>query len=350
MRSIDGTEPTATFPHSAEWPTRAVIAVLTYQRTDGLDDTVRALLTARDGHPGASVLVVDNNPGADARPIVLQIAAGLPSGLLRYVHEPRPGIAAARNRAIDESSAADVLIFVDDDERPTADWLEHLLRLYRRRRPAAIAGPVVSEFPRRPEPWILDGGFFTRRRLPTGTPLDCAATNNLLIDVAQLRALGIRFDDGFGLTGGSDTLFTRQIVSRGGVILWCDDAIVADRVPPARLTRQWVLQKAFRQGNVTPRIRLALAGGHLGRARARMAGIAGGAARLAAGGAKLLAGAVTSNRGRRARGARLAVRGAGMFLGSCGYAYAEYARRSGGVRHRTASERARRHAAKAGRT
>ncbi len=350
MPSIEETAGNIALSHSPDSSTRAVIAVLTYRRSDGLADTLRALLAARDEHPSVSILVVDNNPRADARPIVLRIAEGLPRGLLRYVHEPRAGIAAARNRAIDESSAADVLVFVDDDERPTAGWLEHLLRLHRERRPAAIAGPVVSEFAGRPEPWILDGGFFTRRRLPTGTPVDCAATNNLLIDVAQLRALGIRFDDDFGLTGGSDTLFTRQMVRRGAVILWCDDAVVTDLVPPTRLTRQWVLQKAFRQGNVTPRIGLVLADGQLGRARARLAGMVGGAARLAVGGARVLVGAMTLNRGRRARGARLAVRGAGMVLGSCGYAYAEYARRPGGVGRRTPSGRGRRHTARAGGT
>jgi hypothetical protein len=318
--------------------TRCVVAVLTYRRTEGLARTLDTLITACRGLPNASVLVVDNNPGGDARPIALAVAAGPPRGRLRYVHEPRPGIAAARNRAIGESSDADVLVFVDDDERPTPGWLEQLLRLHGERGPAAVAGPVVSEFARLPERWILDGRFFTRRRLPTGTRIACAATNNLLIDLVQLRALGIEFADEFGLTGGSDTLFTRQIVQRGATILWCDEAVVIDDVPAGRLTRQWVLQKAFRQGNVAPRVDLALAATSLGRLRVRLAGVAGGAARMAAGGAAIVAGAVTANVGRRARGTRRAVRGAGMVLGSCGYAYVEYARTHGADVPRSAPE------------
>lgn len=308
---------------------RAVtIAVLTYKRTEGLASTLRALLAECRTYPNASILVVDNNPGADAGPIVQAVANGS-GGLFRYVHEIRPGIAAARNRALDETSASDILVFIDDDERPTAGWLTHLLRLHADRRPAAIAGPVISEFADEPERWILDGKFFVRRRLPTGTSIACAATNNLLIDVTQLSALGIRFADEFGLTGGSDTLFTRQLVQRGATILWCDEAIVIDEVPASRLTRDWVLQKAFRQGNVTPRIHLALASTPAARLRARVSGLAGGAARLAVGGAAIGYGAVTRDLGRRARATRLAVRGVGMLLGACGYSYAEYARGAG---------------------
>lgn len=303
-----------------------VIAVLTYRRTDRLAPALRMLMALCREHPDASVLVVDNNLGADARPTVSAAADGAPRGQLRYVHEPRPGIAAARNRAIDESSDAELLIFIDDDERPMAGWLSHLLQLHDEQRPAAIAGPVVSRFTQEPERWILAGGFFHRRRLPTGTRIECAATNNLLLDLAQIRALGIRFADEFGLTGGSDTLFTRQLTRRGATILWCDEAIVIDQVPAERMSRQWVLQKAFRYGNVTPRIELAMATSPTARLRARLSGFAGGVARLAAGIATILFGAVTATIGRRARGARLAARGAGMTLGSCGYSYVEYAR------------------------
>jgi hypothetical protein len=312
---------------SESFPGRVVIAVLTYRRTDGLARTVGALLAACRDHPLASVLVIDNNPGADARSAVWAMAVREPPGRVLYAHEPRPGIAAARNRAILEAADAPLLVFVDDDERPTPGWLGNLLRLHAERRPAAIAGPVVSEFARQPEPWIVGGRFFNRRRMPTGTAIDCAATNNLLIDLTQLRALGVAFADEFGLTGGSDTLFTRQIVRRGGTILWCDEAVVIDQVPAGRLTRHWVLQKAFRQGNIAPRVGMALVDTALGRVRVRLLAVVGGAARMAAGAAAILLGAVAPNIGRRARGTRRAVRGAGMLLGACGYTYVEYSRK-----------------------
>ena len=68
------------------------------------------------------MLVVDNDPAASAR----SACTGFHPAV-RYVHEPRPGIAAARSRALREAGEHDVLVFIDDDERPSAGWLRSLL-------------------------------------------------------------------------------------------------------------------------------------------------------------------------------------------------------------------------------
>ena len=110
------------------------------------------------------------------------------------------------------------------------------------------------------DPWIAAGGFFVRQRHRTGTEQGAASTANLLIDLEELQRLGgIRFDEEFGLTGGSDTMFTRTITGRGGRIVWCDEAVVTDHVRTERVTRQWVLQRHFRSGNSWSRISVRLA-------------------------------------------------------------------------------------------
>ncbi|WP_425454326.1 glycosyltransferase family 2 protein [Luteococcus japonicus] len=53
-----------------------------------------------------------------------------PSGV-RYVNETAPGLAAVRNRALDEAGNANLLAFIDDDETPAAGWLQHLVRTWR---------------------------------------------------------------------------------------------------------------------------------------------------------------------------------------------------------------------------
>jgi hypothetical protein len=110
-------------------------------------------------------------------------------------------------------------VFIDDDEVPSPDWLSSLLKLQAETGATAVVGPVISEYASTPDPWITAGEFFRRRRLPTGTVLDVAATNNLLLDMDQVRALGLDFNAGFGLMGGEDTLFTRQLVQRGGTMV-----------------------------------------------------------------------------------------------------------------------------------
>ena len=301
------------------------VAIATYMRPAQLAGTL-PLVAAQvaDLDLAARVLVVDN----DARGGAEQVVAALAMANVSYVVEPVAGIAAARNRALDEAGQAgdDLLVFIDDDERPRPGWLAGLVEEYRKTRPAAVVGPVVSEFAGPVESWIDAGGFFTRRRLPTGTEVGVAATSNLLLDMQQIAKHGLRFDERFGLTGGSDTLFTKQLSASGGRIVWCDDAIVVDHVPIERMTRRWVLNRAMRFGNAASRIAVVLADGSAARSRARVEMLAQGAARAVLGAARLTVGSVLGNERHRARGQRVYMKGRGHIMGALNRTYTEYAR------------------------
>ncbi len=300
-----------------------VIAVLTYQRPEDLQLALPRLLQQADSATmEATVLVVDNDPHGSARKSVQDLA----TAKLRYVNETKPGISAARNRALMESSGADLLVFIDDDEVPVENWLNQLLEVQRSTGATAVAGPVLSEYAHEPSEWIKAGEFFTRRRMASGTRLSVAATNNLLLDLATIRKLDLEFDERFGLSGGSDTLFTRQLVKHGAKMVWCDEAVVIDRVPEGRLTTDWVLRRALRSGNSWARVCLELAPGPLQRtsARVRLAGLGG--VRLVGGGGRYIAGVAVRRISHRAKGMRTVARGLGMLSGAFGYVYSEYRR------------------------
>ena len=225
-------------------PADLVLAVLTYRRPADLAELLPELDRQAAGAAlGVQILVVDNDPDGAGRPACE--GAGLDR--VRYVHEPRPGIAAARNRALAEGAGHRLLAFIDDDERPRPGWLAGLLATLAEHGGPGAVGPVVSRFAAQLSPWVLAGGFFDRRRMPTGTPVTVAATNNLLLDLDVVRAAGLDFDERFGLSGGSDTLFTRRLVRAGGPLIWCDEAVVTDVVPAARCRRDWVLRRAAAQ-------------------------------------------------------------------------------------------------------
>lgn len=301
---------------------RVVVVALTYRRPQDLEVLLPMLQHQAANSPArTSVLVVDNDPDAGARDQVTALGPDV-----RYVHVPTPGIAAARNGALEASSDEDVLIFIDDDERPVGAWLESLLLEWDRTRPAAVVGPVVSEFSVQPDAWVEAGRFFDRRRMPTGSAITVAATNNLLLDLHFVRQHGLRFDLRFGLTGGSDTLFTRTVHKLGGRMVWCDEAVVTDVVPPQRVTRDWVLRRAFRSGNSWATTSAALADGPRDRVITRTRVAIEGVPRLLGGAARLAAGAVLRRTDLRARGMRTIARGAGMVSGSVGVAYVEYRR------------------------
>lgn len=296
--------------------TRVSVAVLTFHRPAQIAALLAALQPLVGSTAGCHVeiLVVDNDPAGSARQVVERFEG------VRYCVEAEPGISAARNRALDEASASRLLVFIDDDERPEMPWLEPLLRTWSGSGATVVAGRVKVDFDRS-DPWFAAGGFFDRRSLPTGTAIDVASTNNLLLDLDRVRQEGVRFDPGFGLSGGEDTLFTRTLHARGHRMVWCDEAVVIDRIPPDRLTRAWVLQRAWSHGNSAGAVRLRLAG-----ARARPALLAGGLGRVVAGGARSLLGRVTRNLRHQARGSRLARRGGGMLAATFGSVYQEYRR------------------------
>jgi len=305
---------------------RVDVAVVTYRRAGYIAELVPHLLAQAGeleaGLPGThcGVIVVDNDPHASAREIVARFPA------VRYVVEPQPGIAAARNRALDEARDSDLLAFVDDDGRPEAGWLVALVRLQAAAGAAAVAGAVVPSFLGPAPTWLVAGRFFVRSRHPTGTAVAAAATNNLLLDLRVIRAWGLRFDPRLGLTGGEDTHFTRSITARGGTIVWSDEAVVSDLVLPERMSRRWLLRRGYSGGNGDVRAAVILAAGRRGRARARARYLLRGSVRVAAGLARTALGVVCRRPHHRELGWWTAVRGAGMVTGALGHDYQEYRR------------------------
>ena len=309
---------------------RVVVAIPTFRRPERLAELLPAVgehlsvAQARGLIEAGEILVVDNDVGASAR----SVAQGSYAGFTPiYVVEATPGIPAVRNRAIDECGGARLLAFIDDDERPRTDWLVALLETWNRfGQPTAVMGRVVSIFADDVDPWVSVSGLFERPRMETGTEIAVAATGNLLLDLAQVRRAGVRFDESIGLGGGSDTLFSTMLKRAGGRIVWCDESVAEDVVEPERQTRRWALKRAYSHGSVVVLVRIRTAGGWVERATARMKGVWGGSARLMVGALRAAFGVAVRSKRHQARGERMLCRGAGMIAGSAGRTYAAYGR------------------------
>ena len=307
--------------------TELVVAIPTYRRPAALAAALTATLpqvdainAAPDGRFHGSVLVVDNDADGSGREVAERFG-------VRYVVEAKPGIAAVRNRSLAECADAGALVFIDDDEVPEPGWLAALVAMYERFGASAVAGRVLTRFPDDVEPWVRASGAFIRPVRTDGQSMQEAATNNLLLDLAQIRSLGVSFDERFGLTGGSDSMFTRELTRLGGTIRWAQDAVVIEQEDPGRFTRSWVLMRTFRFGNASARVAIGTAGSPLGRILARIVSTGRGIARVAAGSLGWLAGFVTASLPRRARSLRTIFRGAGLIAGAFGYAHSEYGNR-----------------------
>ncbi len=294
---------------------RVVVAVATYRR----EARLVTLLPRLVGQAGTSphqvrILVVDNDADGSARSTVTTFG----STLVSYVHEPRPGIAAARNRALSSAGHDDLLVFLDDDEVPEPLWLDRLVETWQRWEPAAVAGPVVSSFEGPVDSWVAACPVYNRRRMATGTMVGGAGAGNLLLDLHQVGPLHLRFDDRFGLTGGEDTMLTRSLVLMGGEIRWCDEAVVHEAVPVDRATRAWALRRTVRTASTWCVITLLLTPAPAERLRVQVALLLRAVARMAVAGVR-----VSASRARRdvAAGAAAEVElaaGWGMLVGLFG--------------------------------
>ena len=225
-----------------------VVCIITLKRLHGLErllNSLRKLTFEAVDAPRWCVVVVDNDELESAKAVVDAASATFPVPIL-YGVEPQKGIAAARNRAISLAPACQFIAFIDDDETADPTWLDQLLRVQKIYQADIVTGPVLADFEAQPPKWILRGNLFNRRRLPTGTKVHFAATHNTLIKYEWTQTIEGPFDMRFNLTGGSDSLFSRQVIQQGGRVVWADEALVTEFNPASRMTPAWLLQRSFR--------------------------------------------------------------------------------------------------------
>ena len=202
------------------------------------------------------IIVVDNDQAHSAF-AVLSTWTSPPGFHLAFMHEPVPNIAVARNAAINKASG-DWIVFIDDDETPHENWLLNLFETQRLFQADAVFGPVLPRYGEHTPQWIREGAYFDRRRFKTGTQIDeaDARTSNVVVNRNRLKALEGPFEKSFGRTGGEDSVLFRDLLAKGCLFVWCDEAIVSEDVPLDRASAKWLLRRSFRVGQTWIRAEL----------------------------------------------------------------------------------------------
>lgn len=243
------------------------VVVPTLRRQALLPPLVKRLLTQRHCGPSAvEVVIVDNCPDQSARSVVAALRAKY-GERLRYLAEPRPGVSHVRNAGV-LAARAPLIAFIDDDELPAEDWLGHLLACRSRYAADVVLGPVYPIFA---DPAVTGDSWFRRAFTqnsdqPTGTliapktPLRALrrsacfrimATNNALVDAALCRRGTPAFNPALTNLGGEDVLFFHDLYLAGKRIVWCREAAVHEGIPPERSELRYLLQRRFRDGQIT---------------------------------------------------------------------------------------------------
>ena len=298
---IDADVDAPTRPHR----TTASIGILTYRRPRSLARCLDGVLAALNEESDltwsiAEVLVVDNDPAGSARSTVLGAARKADTAApVRYVHEPLPGVANARNRALSEARG-DVLVFIDDDEIPASSWPTGLLAVLHETGAAMVGGPVHTEFTSPPPRWVTEGRFFERDEPPHLSLQTWLRSGNLAIDLDQVKAAGIRFDPRY--RQGEDSAFTRTARAAGLQLRWSSNGAITEFVDAERFSPRWRWRREYVSHRAWTRSSLDIAAGSPDRVVARGRAALVALVRAAQGGSQVIVGLSTANAARRIEG------------------------------------------------
>ncbi len=213
---------------------KIVVCVCTCQRPVMLRHCLTSLI--RQDFPDwlrMEIVVVDNDWTQSARDTVQDMKLMALDTPIHYAHEPKRGIAFARNAALDSAvlSHPDWIAFIDDDETAKTDWIAQLTH------PDYADTPILrgSHQFRHPSPrpfWALQK---PPRQGREGQACKTATTGNVRFAAAIVHA-GFRFDERLGFMGGEDNEFFTRLHKAGYVIKWTERAKVTEYAHPERFT------------------------------------------------------------------------------------------------------------------
>jgi succinoglycan biosynthesis protein ExoM len=194
-----------------------------------------------------NVIIIDNDIEKSAEPTILSLAAKkFAKFKLAYFNYPVKGLSNVRNELFRKAFELnpDFVVFVDDDEYVTPDWLNELLTTINNNNADAVRGPVLADIGHNVSKYIAC--WFERERFPNNTRLYSLTTGNLILRYTSLQKYDIWFDPRLNLSGSEDDYFGIQILKKGARLFWADNAITYEIIPENRTTLNWLLKRTFR--------------------------------------------------------------------------------------------------------
>lgn len=219
------------------------IIIPTFRRPDRAVDAARSALAQVCGAP-FEVVLVDNDPAGSA----LEPLRSLNDARVKIIHEPRAGVANARNAGL-RAAQGGVIAFLDDDELAPSHWLAELVRVQTAYEADIVFGPVRTKLaskPRDHEAYFEN--FFARDPDHAEGLIDvfygCGCS---LIRRAALPAAE-PFSTERNEIGGEDDLLFQSMEAAGASFAWAPSAFVWETPEPSRVTLAYTLRRAFAYG------------------------------------------------------------------------------------------------------
>ncbi|MBL8547391.1 MAG: glycosyltransferase family 2 protein [Hyphomonadaceae bacterium] len=225
--------------------TEVSVLIPTFRRPAAFIRAVRSVFAQR-GVTSFEIIAVDNSPEGSAIATFQKLEAEAPAPF-RWTHEPKPGVAQARNAAL-KLATGDLIAWLDDDEEASPDWLASLIAVRRDTGAQSVFGPVRARAGHDTGHAEFYEHLYTRAG-PSKSGLCGHAYgigNSLqpraMFDEAQ------PFDTRTDQRGGEDDALFASWAQAGASFAWASNAIVIEHLGAERTHLAHGLKRAFAYG------------------------------------------------------------------------------------------------------
>ena len=194
-----------------------------------------------------NIIILDNDIEKTAEKTFVELKESFESDYkLHYSIHPIKGISNARNELIRRglSFNPNFLVFIDDDEYVTTEWLNELVKTIINNNADFARGPVIRVFDDTVPEYI--SCWFRKITYSNNMQIDSIVTDNLILSTKSLLNFDVWFDTRFNIIGNGDSYFGIQILKKGAKIFWAADALVYETIPESRANIKWLIKRIYR--------------------------------------------------------------------------------------------------------
>lgn len=236
----------------------ASVIICTYNRSDLLAASIRAVQRQDFPPDRYEIIVVDNNSTDDTKAVVRDCAA-VSAVNIRYIFENRQGLSYARNVGIANANGH-LVAFVDDDIDVNSTWLRAMVGAFDDDEVAAAGGPIRAIWMVPRPDWLSDrwqghftvneflhareSGEYTNPNYPWGANM---AFRKDIFDIAGMFPTDLGRVGKCLLSNEEIDLF-RRIEASGKKIRFASDAVIQHKIPAERMRKTWLYHRTYWQG------------------------------------------------------------------------------------------------------
>ena len=198
-----------------------------------------------------NIIVVDNDADKTAEIVIQNLKTENDKMYdLHYYNYAVKGLANVRNELIVRALQfkPDFLVFIDDDEYVTVNWINELVKTVINNNADAARGPVLAKITNSVPKSIAK--LLEREKHENNAQLLLWTTGNLIVRRTSLEAYNVWFDKRFNSTGSEDTFFGIQMAKKGATIFWAANAVTYEVIPKKRTQLKWFIGRAYRGGGM----------------------------------------------------------------------------------------------------